>query len=227
MTPVAPRDLPEHLSATVDGALGGAANLAVVSTPLQAAIFGLGWLVCGLAAALVLRRRGHDLRSVVGLAVVLGPLFIPLAVELARREAGTHPIQIVPSPDREGPQAIVVLLGDAEDVVPARPVLQSIEGLGNVCLVASVDYESAQRASWDDAKVNAEGRLRRAAELLEEFEPGSVLVAGPPEHGLHDLVSGSQDVIVLTGAGDRIPVDRISASTKLPVLVVPSAADSV
>jgi hypothetical protein len=198
-----------------------------VSTPLQAAIFGLGWLVCGLAAALVLRRRGHDLRSVVGLAVVLGPLFIPLAVELARREAGTHPIQIVPPPDREGSQALVVLLGDAEDVVPARPVLESIEGLGRVCLVASVDYESAQRASWDDAKVNAEDRLRRAAGLLEEFEPGSILVAGPPEQSLHELVSGSEDVIILTGASERIPVDRIRSSTNLPVLVVPSAADTV
>lgn len=183
----------------------------------------VAWVGSGVAAALVLSRRGHDLRSVLGLAVVLGPLFLPLALEFVRhREPVARAISLDPRPrDGSGGHAIVALLGEAESVVDALPVLASFGSVTALTLAAPIDYESADRAAPDDVQREAERRLTAAATFLTEPIPARVMVPGTAETALARLVEPEHDLIVLTGATEDVGAERLSAVVGVPVVVAP------
>jgi hypothetical protein len=197
--------------------------LAIVSTPLGVAVFIVVWAGAGLSAAILLSRRGHDLQSLAGLALVLGPFFIPLALHMVRRREPTaRSIHLVPSAPRHGRRIVIGLLGAPEAAADALPVLRSFGDLGSVTLAVPIDYEAADRATWDDVKRAAEQRLSQAATLLSEFEPGQVLVPGPPEQALAGLVTSREDIILLVSpVGAEIRHDRLSAVTGVAVVAVP------
>lgn len=183
----------------------------------------VAWVASGVAAAVVLSRRGHHLRSLLGLAVVLGPLFLPLALEFVRRrEPAARPIHLDPRPRAgTGRHAIVALLGDPESVVDALPVLASFGSITALTLAAPIDYESADRVTPDEVRRDAERRLTAAATFLTEVTPARVLVPGTPETALARLVEEEHDLIVITGATADVGAERLSAEVGVPVVVAP------
>lgn len=206
--------LAESTSVVHTHGIGAAGGIALV----------VAWVVVGVAGAIVLGRRGHDLRSVVGLAVVLGPLFLPLAMAYVRnRDPYTRPIELVPTPDAPGRRAVVVVLGSPEAAADALPVLDAIEGIRTVTLVTVIDYESAQRREWDDHKREAERRLRRSAILLADHEPGLVLIPGTVERGIKDMAVTPEDVILIVGDDETPGAERLSGLVGAPVVSVPAS----
>lgn len=199
-----------------------ATPLAVGVSVGQGVTIALAWIAVGAIAALALERRGHDLRSVIGLAAVLGPLFLPMAVTYVRdRDPHTRAIELVPTPEAPGRRAIVVLLGPSEAVADALPVLDSIDQLGSLTLAAVIDYDAAQRPEWDDQKDAARRRLRQAMALLGGREVGLVLVPGTVERGLPEITASPDDVIVLVGDSAARGAERLSGSAGVPVITAP------
>lgn len=183
----------------------------------------VAWVAAGVGTALALERRGHHLRSLLGLAVVLGPLFVPLALEFVRRrEPAARPIRLDPPPEAgDGRHAVVAVLGDAEAVVDALPVLDSFGSVTALTLAALIDYESADRAVTDDLRREAERRLSAAATFLTDPAPSRVLVPGTPEVALARLVGPDHDLIVLTGVSEDVGAERLSDMVGVPVVVAP------
>ena len=197
--------------------------LALSSAQVWVGIGVVAWVGSGVAAAWVLSRRGHDLRSVLGLAVVLGPLFLPLALEFVRRrEPAARTLRIDPRPRAgTGRHAIVALLGDPESVVDALPVLASFGSVAALTLAAPIDYESADRTAPDEVRREAERRLTAAATFLTDPPPSRVLVPGTPETALARLVDPDHDLIVITGATEDVGAERLSVLVGIPVVVAP------
>ena len=197
--------------------------LAVSSAQAWLALGAVAWTSMGVAAAVTLARRGHHLRSVLGLAVALGPLFVPLAIEFVRRrEPAVRRIDLDPPPRAGlGRHAIVAVLGAPESVVDALPVLSSFGPVAALTLAATIDYETAGRGVDDEVRTAAERRLSAAAVFVTEVTSSRVLVPGRPETALARLVEPDHDLIVLTGVTSDVGAERLSAVVGIPVIVAP------
>lgn len=190
----------------------------------HAALIVATWMTVGGAAALALQRRGHDLRSLLGLGLVLGPLFVPLAVEFVRRrEPATTPISVADGHgDRDGRRAYVVVLGDPDDAADALPVLRRFDDVGEVTLVGLIDFESAQRATWDETKAVASARLEQAAQVLREFAPGRALAPGRIDTAIGSLPLRPDDVVVVVGDAATGDLERAGNVAGVPLIRVPA-----
>lgn len=180
------------------------------------------WVLAGVVTAVVLSRRGHDLRSVLGLAIVLGPLFVPLAREFVRnREPAARPIRLDPPPDGSGRHAIVAVLGAPESVVDALPVLEGFRPVSAVTLTTLIDYQTAERREEDAITRDAERRLTAAAAFVMDLRPARVLLPGTVDTALARFAGDDHHVIVLTGATEDVGAERLSDQVGIPVVVAP------
>jgi hypothetical protein len=225
LPPPAPTPTVRLATASPDAteATTSAAVLGLTTTHLWVTVAILAWALAGVGAAILLGRRGHHLRSLLGLAVVLGPLFLPLAWEFVRnREPAARVIALDPPPvGGGGGHAVVAVLGMPESVVDALPVLESFGPIGAVTLVATIDFESADRAGWDEVKDDAERRLTAAAAFVTDLRPSRVLAPGTLETALGRFVTADHDLIVVTGATSDVGSERLSAGVGIPVVVAP------
>lgn len=139
------------------------------------------WIGTGVATALVLRRRGHDFRALVALGLMLGPLFIPLALDAVRHREPRACALVVRRcrSSTSGTSTLVVLDGRPGSAGAARCVLEaSGPDLGVVTLVRVVPFEAIEGAEWSQEGDEAALDLERGAWLLAEHDPGAVLVPG-------------------------------------------------
>lgn len=198
--------------------------VAVIGTASWVVLGVLVWSGSGVTAAIVLSRRGHDLRSLLGLALVFGPLFVPLAVDyVRRREPAVRPIVLCRTPPAErGADIVVVVLGDGHDAADASAVLDRFGPVGAVTIATPIDFQTAERPADDPGRVEADRRLAAAATLLHDPPPGRVLLPGTLEEGLRRFVRRHHDLVVVTGAVDDWGVERASATLGLPVVLAPS-----
>ncbi len=199
-------------------------------TPRVGFAFLLVWAATGIAAAVVLRQRGHHFGSTAALGLVFGPLFIPLAVQYARARqhaASMGPIVLARGTVGSGPVDVLVgLVGDAPDVSAVLPVLRSVgERLGRVTVARVLDFESM---------LDQEERTRVALELscsslfLYEHDPELVLLGGHPRRALCDHASkAGYDLVVVVSRARAFLFRREPASHArrgvVPMLFVPAA----
>lgn len=198
--------------------------VAVIGTASWVALGMLVWSGSGVAAAVVLSRRGHDLRSLLGLALAFGPLFVPLAIDYVRwREPAARPVVLDRTPPAtRGADVVVVVLGDGHDAADAAPVLGRLGPVGAVTIATPIDFQTAQRPADDPGRVEADRRVAAAATLLPHPPPGRVLLPGTLEEGLRRFVGRQHDLVVVTGAVDDRGVERASDTLGLPVVLAPS-----
>jgi hypothetical protein len=161
-----------------------------------------------------------------GLGIVLGPLFLPLAMEFVRRrEPATAPIPVASTGSvHSGRRAYVVVLEDPRAAADALPVLRLIDGVGAVTLVGLIDFESAQRGAWDDTKAAACARLEQAAFALREFAPGQALAAGRIDSAVGSLPLRPDDVVLVVGDGAGRDLERAGDVAGVPVIRVPATS---
>lgn len=204
--------------------------VALSTRSLVAAVIVVVWVGSGVVTAAVLARRGHELRTLAPLGVVLGPFLVGLAwSNYIVRETEIEPVVLSAGVPGPGPtKLLIAILGDPDEVTRVVPLLRSMEGdLGEVTLVRPIPFEAAQDAAWDRVKEDADAELTRAASLLPGIEARRLLVPGRAETAIarHVIDQGITHVVCVGSRSVREALDRHDALTARGVVVVDPESD--
>lgn len=197
------------------------------------------WASVGLAAAVVMARRGHDLAPWVGLGIVLGPLVIPLAVGQARRAPTLPPPHLEPAAWGGGHVDVLIGIdGSDEALLAASQVLRRLgPALRRVTLAAVTDLdeslahrdEGVEVLGPDDHVARCDEHLDLARARLVGVETGRVVLSGAPAEVLERYAADEgYDFVVVGPRGHGASklllgsvASRLSRGGVVPVIVGP------
>jgi nucleotide-binding universal stress UspA family protein len=201
-----------------------------VSNSTALLLLGAAWLVIGLAASIVMARRGHDAWVWGVLGALLGPLVIPLAVAAIRREqaAQREVVTLESGALGAGPVSVLVGVDGSADARRAAQAAVDLLGprLGRVTLATVLDYDVADRVSAPD-RAGANAVVAETAEELRGVDARTVVLVGRPADALLRYASEASVDLVAIGARGRglseavlgsVAAQLIRAS-KVPILV--------
>lgn len=194
----------------------------------------LVWLAVGIAAAIVLGRRGHDPFQWGLLGAVLGPLVVPIALKATRAE---HLVSSLITTGVAGLGAVDVLVGldgspESQGAVGAVAELFK-DRIGRLRLVHVLAFDSDSSPSGREQHVEAEKLLAHQAADVEASmgrRPDCVLLAGEPSQALRQHAIGEGFDIIVVGSRGRgashallgSVATRLAGLDGVPVLIVPS-----
>ncbi|AOW92568.1 hypothetical protein BFN03_07220 [Rhodococcus sp. WMMA185] len=196
-------------------------------------VFVVAWIVIGLITGLWMARRGHSAMWTI-VAVILGPLFVPIAFERAERRpvlAATGPegVDSAGSASADERRLLVGLDGSAES---ERALAAAIELMGSRCgsviLAEVVSYDDASEGASGNEVEEATARLAAAASRLPGVRTNYEVLAGPPGEALRQFAEEQEvDLLVVSRRGRGLS-KRLMGSVssdlvqhaKVPVLVV-------
>ncbi|MFD6860530.1 universal stress protein [Rhodococcus sp. NPDC060086] len=190
------------------------------------------WVITGLATGLWMARKGHDPRWTL-IAVILGPLFVPIAferIERNPRSVASEPVATWGSGSTE-PGGLRVMVGfdgskEAEQALRTARQLFAPGG-GALELVAVVSYDDG--ADGDSEVLGrAKERLEAAAADTEEIPVGYAVIAGPAGQSLSWFATDQHADVLVIGKRGRGMSNRMLGSVAayltehcpVPVLVV-------
>ncbi|MGB7819054.1 MAG: universal stress protein [Ornithinibacter sp.] len=187
----------------------------------QVAFVIVAWIAIGLATGLWMARRGHDWRWTL-IAVVLGPLFVPIAWERVVRRprvaasSGDGPPE--PRGRASGPRVLVGIDGspDAE-----RALDTAMDLMGPRCalvvLAEVVTYDATDTES-PDAVEAATRHVERAALRLPGMNVNREVLAGPPGEALRQYAADHDLDVVVVGRRGRGLSERLLGSVSEDLL---------
>lgn len=206
--------------------------------PVVIVIVAVGWVLLGLVVGLWMVRRGHDPRWAV-IAVALGPIFVPIALERVERRPRLAALGPGPLPERTddvecGPRVLVGLDGSTES---QQALAQVLELLGSRCgllvLAEVVGYDATEDHLQTDL-ASATERLTKAAAAAAEsgVEVSFEVLAGPPGEALRRFAEEqSMDLLVVGRRGSGLSPRLLGSVSSnlvnhahLPVLVIEPAS---
>lgn len=168
----------------------------------------VAWILVGLLSGLWMARRGHDPLWTL-IAVILGPLFVPIAIERVQHrpgvarfgQHGAPPQRIDPG---SGLRVLVGLDGSAESERGLETTLRLFgEQCGLLVLAEVVHFEAAESASQTDVDAAAQ----RLAELAEDVQTKGLVhtevLAGPPGPALRGFAQKQDMDLLVVGQRGR------------------------
>jgi nucleotide-binding universal stress UspA family protein len=190
------------------------------------------WLAIGLATGLWMARRGHDPWWTM-IAVILGPLFVPIATSrVERRPRVAEPGPDGSPPPREetpgGPRMLAGLDGSEDSFSALERALDLFGDRYGLLVLAEVVTYDANAETPDEPVATASDRLAATAARIARPNVNCEVLAGPPEEALRTYAMDQQmDVIVVGRRGQGLS-DRLLGSVSsglirhscIPVLVV-------
>nr|WP_240959726.1 universal stress protein [Rhodococcus sp. HNM0563] len=193
------------------------------------------WVLTGLATGLWMARKGHDPRWTL-IAVILGPLFVPIAferIERNPRSVASEPVAMWGAGGEEsgGLRVMVGFDGSKEAEQALRTARQLFAPGGGVLeLVAVVSYDDATDID-SEVLAGAKERLEAAASGSEEVPVGYAVIAGPAGQSLRWFATEQHADVLVIGKRGRGMSNRMLGSVAayltehcpVPVLVVDPA----
>jgi len=208
-----------------------------VNTALAVALI-VAWIVVGLVSGLWMARHGHDPLWTL-IAVVLGPLFVPIAMERVQRrpEVARFGSKGAPSQRTEGRTELRVLVGLDGSVESERGLATALRLFGRHCgtlvLAEVVHFEAAEATSSTDVDA-AERHLSGLASGVEiagavhtevlAGAPGPTLRGFAEQQDMDLLVVGRRGQGLSTRLLGSVSADIIQHSS-VPVLVIEPESD--
>ena len=189
----------------------------------------LAWALFGVSTALLMGRRGHQPFMWLVLAIVFGPLVLPLAASALRHHRRGLLQRL--SVGHAGTGTVDVLGGIDGSSESERAIVSAIRMLGSrlgrVTLAAVVDYDIAADSGLAEEKDRARTEIARAASA-SGVEPETILLAGRPAEALrkHAVEEGYELIVVgRRGRGaSRVLIGSVASELarggEVPVLVV-------
>ena len=182
----------------------------------------------GLVAGFWMVHRGHDPRWIY-LGALLGPIFVPIAVERVRR----GPVAVGARPAARANGGLRVMVGydgspESRGAVAAAQRMFDPRAI-TLVLAQVVSHDAAEEADHTDVDA---ARRRLAEAAVELGIPSAVLevLAGPPAETLCTLArEQDMDLLVVGRRGRGLSqmvlgsvADRVVKNARLPVLVTPA-----
>ncbi|MEU0312269.1 universal stress protein [Nocardioides sp. NPDC006273] len=202
--------------------------------PIAIVIVAAGWVLLGLVVGLWMVRHGHDPRWV-AIAVALGPIFVPIALERVERLPRLAASSLGGLSERHDdsasrPRVLIGLDGSPES---KQALTRTIDLLGARCellmLAEVVWYEAGEDDTRPELAAATE-RLAAAATAAEEagVEVRFEVLAGPPGEALRRFAEEQNMDLVVVGRRGRGLSPHLLGSVSsdlvrhahLPVLVV-------
>ncbi|MGY2063934.1 universal stress protein [Blastococcus sp. SYSU DS0619] len=174
------------------------------------------WIAIGWSAALFLGRRGYRDPQWYFLGAVLGPLFLPMALERGRRQHRV--VERTPRADGDVPPttgsvtAVVGVDGSAESDRAVRDAAALLPGEGTrVVLVMAVDPDVVEFAD-DTEQARCRTLLTDRAGWFPGESPVVELVSGQPGTALLDVARQEGADVVVVGRRGRGLSHRVLGS---------------
>ena len=155
------------------------------------------WLASGLVAGLIMARHGHRHWYWTLLAVLLGPMAVPV---LAERRTGetTHVEALRLGHIEPGRHLIVGIDGSPAAAHAATAAVDLLRGcLGQVTLATVVDYDTA--VADGQGLQGARAQLGAVAAALEGWEPAQAILMGPPVDALLSFAAEQHADLIAVG----------------------------
>lgn len=191
------------------------------------------WVAIGLLSGLWMARHGHDPLWTL-IAVVLGPMFVPIAIERVQRRPGVATFGKKGAPPHrwEGNAGLRVLVGLDGSAESERGLATALRLFGPYCgllvLAEVVHFEAAEYAPRTAVDAAAQ-RLTRLADGIEiAGAVHSEVLAGAPGPTLRAFAEQQDMDIVVVGRRGRDLSTRLLGSvsadvvqhSSVPVLVI-------
>jgi nucleotide-binding universal stress UspA family protein len=167
------------------------------------------WLLSGLAAALVMGRRGYDPWSWGVLGALFGPAVVPLAIGWHHRHGRAHDERVL-HVGAAGPGEIAVLVGidgSAEALVATDAAVGLLgDRLASLTLATVVDLDAAAAMHQPEGVVFercAQSLLDAAAARVVGAYPTTVVLTGRPADALVGYARRHDVDLVAIGARGR------------------------
>jgi nucleotide-binding universal stress UspA family protein len=192
-------------------------------------IVALAWGLLGVSTALVMGRRGHQPFMWLMLAIVFGPLVLPLAVNALIHDRPGLFQRL--STGRRGAGNVDVLAGtdgSPEAESACRSAIHMLGSrLGRLTLAAVVDYDVAVGSGLAEENERARTGLMRTADATG-LRPETLLLSGRPAEVLRKYaVEEGYDLIVVGRRGHGASrlllgsvADALARGGEVPVLIV-------
>lgn len=197
----------------------------------------IGWIVVGLLSGLWMARHGHDPMWTL-IAVVLGPLFVPIALERVQRRPGLAAFGSSGAPpQRPATAGLRVLVGVDGSAESERGLAAARRLFGPYCallvLAEVVHFEAAEAG----ASTDVDDASRRLAELASRADIAGVVhtevLAGAPGPTLRGFAEEQDMDLLVVGRRGRGLSTRLLGSvsadiiehSRVPVLVIEPGDD--
>ena len=210
-----------------------------MSATMALLIIAVVWVAIGVAASLVMGRRGHTPWVWLVLGGILGPLAVAMARANMAREADVRPRAVLAG--EPGPGEVDVLVG-VDGSPQARGGLQSVvellgSRLGRLTIATVVAYDTALTDLPTQEHDHALGELERCADGVRSLgaTPATVVLAGAPDQALVDYARDEgYDLLVIGNRGRGLSrlafgsvAQRLAGGSSIPVMIIstPPASD--
>jgi nucleotide-binding universal stress UspA family protein len=196
----------------------------------------LAWVAFGVALAVFMRRRGHDLFPWLLPGVVFGPLLLPYARGRLRNERPTGVQVLGEGGDRGGTIDVLVGIdGSPESRAAMRDALHILgTRVGRFTLATVVDYETAapdrelrSDRSWHDPRVGLAADLATLAAMVPSAHAGTIFLTGQPARALAEYAHrNGYELIVVGPRGKGLShvvlgsvASDLARGAKVPILI--------
>lgn len=201
----------------------------MTATQMLFLIAGL-WALVGVAASIVMGRRGHNPFAWLLLGAILGPLVIPVAQVAVRDERTRQRREVVSGSPSGGSVDILVGIDGSPESETALHVATTLfeTRIGRLTLVSVEDFDSSGSRTPLRIEERAVEVLERMASSAEAQQPGAVILTGRPADALmqHAIDEGYKVIVIgrrgrgATNAVMGSTASRLARGSDVPVLIV-------
>ncbi|MCB9408724.1 MAG: universal stress protein [Mycolicibacterium sp.] len=194
------------------------------------------WPLIGLVSGLLMARRGYDPLWVL-LALPLGPLFIPIALERIRRSPGVAEFGQTGEPPGRTGTGIRVLVG-LDGSEPSGRALETVLALfgthcGLIVLAEVVPFDATESVRRDVIEAASDRLATVAARVSIAGAVHTEVLTGPPGPALRRFAEGQDMDVLVVGRRGKGRSGRMMGSvsadvverSQIPVLVIEPPAD--
>ncbi len=199
----------------------------------------VAWIVVGLLSGLWMARHGHDPLWIL-IALVLGPLFIPIAIERVQRRPSVAAFgQKGAPPRRDGDAGLRVLVGLDGSAESERGLTTALRLFGPHCALLVLAEVTHFEAAEYDSGHDVDAAARHLSGVANSIDiPGAVhteVLAGAPGPALRGFAEKQDMDLLIVGRRGRGLSTRLLGSvsadiiehSSVPVLVIEPEGNAV
>ena len=189
----------------------------------------LGWALFGVSMALLMGRWGYQPFTWLLLALVLGPLVLPVAGSTNRLDRPRVVARPSTGRKRSGPVDVLAGIdGSTESETAVRSAIHLLGSrIGRLTIATVVDFDTAAMSPQSEEQRRARELLDRATEPIEP-KPETIVLSGQPAEILRKLAAVNGYELIVVGRRGRGMSTRLLGSVAsdlarggdVPVLVV-------